>query len=212
MGYMDKLGKIDAAKKVWVGGLNAKTTWKTLEKHFNELLGEKPGVTEILPKGKACLAFETEDAASNAIATVNGSELDGKTLEVDVWTQKEKKERPQGEKKKKTSVKVLKTAFAKKALRTDLKLKEKLEKIDNELKVWVGGLNRETKAGALRKHFTEAGCKPHLLNLTGKDRACVSFKTAEEATEAISTMNATELDNKTIEVDEWKKLEKKDKT
>merc|ERR1719199_1679534 len=101
---MDKLGKIEAERKVWVGGLDKATTWGKLEKHFKEL-DCKPSVTEIMGRGSACLAFKTADEAANAIAVVNGSELVGQTIEVDVWTQKEKNERTPGDKPKKAVVK-----------------------------------------------------------------------------------------------------------
>merc|ERR1712151_1258902 len=89
--YMDKLAKIDASRKVWVGGLNEGTTWKQLEEHFKDVA--KPSVTEIMRKGKACLAFKTEDDAQSAIASLNGTELKGSVIEVDVWTQKERKDK-----------------------------------------------------------------------------------------------------------------------
>merc|ERR1712151_1462428 len=100
----------------------------------------------------------------------------------------------------KVTGKVLKTKLGKKT-RSDPKLKEKMSKIDPELLVWVGGMAEETTAGQLRRHFTEAGCKPHLVNLTGKDRAALSFKTADEALSAISALAGTELDGSALEVD-----------
>merc|ERR1712183_623082 len=232
--YMDKLAKIDASRKVWVGGLNESTTWKQLEAHFKDVA--KPSVTEIMRKGKACLAFKTEDDAQSAIASLNGTELKGSVIEVDVWTQKEKKDKADTKtgKLEKTKIqtkfgaktgKVEKTRIqtkfgakgakgekAAKKIRGDPKLKEKLAKVDDSLKVWVGGLAEETNFGALRKHFTEAGCKPHLTNLTGRDRACLSFKTTDEVEAAISSLNGTTLDERTLEVDVWTKIEKKGKS
>merc|ERR1712107_714310 len=70
--YMDKLGKIDASLKVWVGGLKDGITWKQLADHFKDVA--KPKVTEIMRKGRACLAFESEDDVQSAIASLNGSE------------------------------------------------------------------------------------------------------------------------------------------
>merc|ERR1712187_680076 len=54
-----KLKETDPTCKVWVGGLAEKTTWKALEKHFTEV--KKPKVTEIMRKGMACVAYETEE-------------------------------------------------------------------------------------------------------------------------------------------------------
>jgi RNA recognition motif-containing protein len=230
--FMDKLAKIDASRKVWIGDLSPKTTWKELEKHVEEVTGSKPSITEILPKGRACLAFKTDDEASSAIAIANDTELQGKTIKADVWTHKEKKDNAEeGNKKARKKVapknnallKVAKTLFAKSALgkaklsktkkptRGDAKMQEKLAKVDMDLKIWVGGMKKETTHGQLRKHFAEAGHKPHLINLTGKANACVSFKTADEATAAIPSLNGTELDGSTLEVDVWTKSEKTDK-
>jgi len=41
------------------------------------------------------------------------------------------------------------------------------------------------------------------VNLSGKKNACVSFKTAEEASSAIAELNGKELDGCTLEVDVW---------
>merc|ERR1711981_400849 len=70
---MDKIGKIEAERKVRVGGLPKDLSWGKLEKHFKEL-DCKPSMTEILSKGKgtAVLAYKTADEASTAIAVVNG--------------------------------------------------------------------------------------------------------------------------------------------
>merc|ERR1712232_307375 len=88
----EKLAEIEPDCKVWVGGLKAETTWKTLEKHFATVA--KPKVTSMLrKKGTACVAYESADDVLNAIATLNGSELQGKTLEVDSWVKPERREK-----------------------------------------------------------------------------------------------------------------------
>jgi RNA recognition motif-containing protein len=205
--FADKLAKIDKERKVWVGGLSAKTTWKTLEKHAEELLGTKPSITEMMGgKGRACLAFKTLEDAESAISTMNGSELDGTAIEVDVWTQKERTEK--SEKPKQTKKHAMKVTASGKVMRGDPKLTEKLKTVDNELKVWVGGLAPEISAGYLRKHFKNGGCTPQHTNLTGKDRACLAFKTVDEAQAAISALNGTTLESSTLEVDAWVKEER----
>jgi len=82
-----KLKQIPAENKVWVGGLPKGLTWQELEKHFEEL-SSKPKLTEIMAYGKAQLAYPDSDAAAAAIEAANGSEIKGKTIEVDVWTTK----------------------------------------------------------------------------------------------------------------------------
>lgn len=83
-----KLKETPDTCKVWIGGLDPKTTWKALEKHFVAVA--KPKVTEIMNKGKACVAYENEEDVAAAIAALNGTELDGKTLELDTWVKPER--------------------------------------------------------------------------------------------------------------------------
>jgi hypothetical protein len=86
---IQKLKKIEADHKVWVGGIAKGVTWKDLEKHF-ESNATKPSISEVMPNGTGVCAFKNAEDATAAIATVNGTELKGKTLEVDVWTKMEK--------------------------------------------------------------------------------------------------------------------------
>merc|ERR1712096_100987 len=99
---MNKLHKFAAERKVWIGGLSEGVNWKDLEKHFEETCGTKPKVTEITnpKKGTGVCAFESAEEAEAAIAAVNGSEFNGATLEVDTWTEKEKKEGEERPKRK----------------------------------------------------------------------------------------------------------------
>merc|ERR1712129_690573 len=113
---LDKLGKIEADHKVWVGGLDKEVTRGKLFTHFKDSV--KPHLFEVMSKGTACIAFKTADDAQLAIDTLNGSDFDGKEIQVDVWTQKEKKERKEGEprekrEKKRKQKSVLKTSFLK---------------------------------------------------------------------------------------------------
>merc|ERR1712151_799994 len=87
-----KLKETPAECKVWIGGLDPKTTWKALEKHFEPVA--KPKVTEIMKKGTACVGYEKEEDVVAAIAALNGTELDGKTLELDTWVKPDRKEKP----------------------------------------------------------------------------------------------------------------------
>merc|ERR1711879_525644 len=96
-------------------------------------------------------------------------------------------------------------------MRGDPKLREKLQTVDGSLKVWVGGLAEATTAVGLRKHFVENDCKPHLTNLQGKDKACLSFKTTDEVEKAVSALNGTTLDDNVLEVDVWVRPERKEK-
>merc|ERR1712192_78882 len=87
----EKLDKIDASLKAFIGGLSKGVTWKELEKHVASL-GTKPAITDVREKsGRACLAYKEESDVANAIASLNGTEFKGKTIEADVWTKPEKK-------------------------------------------------------------------------------------------------------------------------
>lgn len=208
---MDKLGKMDADRKVWVGGLENDASWKKLDAHFKEL-DCKPSLVEIMKKGTACLGFKTADEASSAIAVVNGSEFGGNTIEVDVWTQKEKKERTGDDKPKKRAAKTsLKRSGVSAGPKTLSKAGEKAKAVDHDLKVWVGDLNPKTTWKELKKHFVDNGCDVDLCDIMKPGRACVTFKTSDDATSAITAVNATELGGETINVDVWTKPERKEK-
>lgn len=208
---MDKLAKLDSNLKVWVGGLDEKTTWKALQKHFEEL-ATKPKLTEIMRKGRACCGFETPEDADAAISSVNGSDLEGASLEVDVWTQKEREPR---EKKasceKNQKAKLVKGKLAKAVLKKpDSKIAVQMKETDPSLKVWIGGLSEKTTWKQLAKHFEENGYKPKLSDLMKKKgTACVSFENESDVSDAISALNGTDLDGNSIEVDSWEKPERK---
>jgi len=199
---LDRLNDIEADLKVWIGGLSKKATWKSVEKHFEETCGLKPKFSEITNpiKGTGVAVFKSAEDASSAIAAVNGSDLDGKTLEVDVWTEKEKKEGVDKPKRK----------FGATFLKSKpVKAGKPIEPVDPALKVWVGGLSAKTGAVQLKKHFKDNGCEPDKVTLMKRGTGSVSFKTEDEATSAIGSMSGTELQGSTLEVDVWTKAEKK---
>merc|ERR1719316_1811700 len=59
------------------------------------LMGKGMGKGSNRHNGKAIVEFSSGAAAKKAIQTLNGTELDGRALELDVWTEKEGG-RPQG--------------------------------------------------------------------------------------------------------------------
>merc|ERR1719253_861978 len=82
------LRSFPAEKKIWIGGIPEEgVTYKELQAHF-------PGCKfATVMKGKGAgtggVAFATAEEATAAIATLNGSTLEGVTIVVDVWTKKE---------------------------------------------------------------------------------------------------------------------------
>eukprot|EP00442_Polarella_glacialis_P054407 CAMPEP_0115085698 /NCGR_PEP_ID=MMETSP0227-20121206/22101_1 /TAXON_ID=89957 /ORGANISM="Polarella glacialis, Strain CCMP 1383" /LENGTH=334 /DNA_ID=CAMNT_0002474927 /DNA_START=78 /DNA_END=1082 /DNA_ORIENTATION=- len=216
--YEEKLRTTDASLKVWVGGLAEGTNWKALEKHFAAV--KKPVVTEIMKKGTAVLAYDTVEDVELAIASFNGSDLDGQALEVDVWIQKPKREDavPRQKVKKVMPVKVMpvrqvviKTALKGKPTdEANRKMKEKLAAFDHALKVWVGGLPANTAWKALNEHLATVA-KPKLTHVMNKGTACVVFESSDDVAIVIASLNASEFNGNTIELDVWTKPERKEK-
>jgi len=211
---LDKLGKIESELKVWIGGLSKEVNRGKLCAHFKETC--KPHIFEIMNKGSACMSFKTAEEAQLAIDTFNGSELDGKEIQVDVWTKKEKKERSEGEQPRKTTS-VIKTSFLKgkkgnkgnKPGASPIALK--IKAVEHTMKVWVGGLSQKTTWKELKQHFVDNGCEVDMCDLMKPGTACCTFKSEDEATGAVGTMNGTELADNTIEVDVWTKPERREK-
>jgi len=83
-GTAQELVNVESERKVWVGGLPAELTKEEVEAHF-EAVGT-PFWVEMMPRGVACVAYDTADEASSAIDVLNGSELGGKSIQVDTWT------------------------------------------------------------------------------------------------------------------------------
>lgn len=80
----EKLKATDNTLKVWVGGLVEGTTAEQVDAHFKES-GLMPEVVDVLKRGQACAGFQTIEDVANAIAVLNGSVLNDKAIELDVW-------------------------------------------------------------------------------------------------------------------------------
>merc|ERR1712046_213105 len=80
------INRYDADKKVWVGNLpEDKATWKEL----NELFKTVGKVKWVAPLGKrssgtSCVVMGTAEEATAAISQLQGSEIGGKAIELDV--------------------------------------------------------------------------------------------------------------------------------
>eukprot|EP00746_Dinoflagellata_sp_MGD_P166329 gnl/MRDRNA2_/MRDRNA2_96137_c0_seq1.p1 gnl/MRDRNA2_/MRDRNA2_96137_c0~~gnl/MRDRNA2_/MRDRNA2_96137_c0_seq1.p1 ORF type:complete len:808 (+),score=214.43 gnl/MRDRNA2_/MRDRNA2_96137_c0_seq1:85-2508(+) len=77
------IGKIPASQKVWIGGLPPGCTWKDLQTHFDKV--GKTKWVEMMGKHKGVVAYRNEEDVVKAIATLNGSVINGYQIEVDVW-------------------------------------------------------------------------------------------------------------------------------
>ena len=71
------------AKRLYVGNLNYQTTDAGLREVFGEC-GEVTDVTVIEGKGFGFIEFSDDASADKAIETLNGVEVDGREIRVDV--------------------------------------------------------------------------------------------------------------------------------
>eukprot|EP00747_Dinoflagellata_sp_TGD_P140685 gnl/TRDRNA2_/TRDRNA2_176035_c0_seq10.p1 gnl/TRDRNA2_/TRDRNA2_176035_c0~~gnl/TRDRNA2_/TRDRNA2_176035_c0_seq10.p1 ORF type:complete len:130 (+),score=27.26 gnl/TRDRNA2_/TRDRNA2_176035_c0_seq10:96-485(+) len=88
-----KLLEFPAEQKVWVGGLPATATFKTLQEHMQQA-GSVKWVN--CHNGQGGIAFATAAEAQYAIAALNGSVYEGAAIQVDVWTEKPKTGKSKG--------------------------------------------------------------------------------------------------------------------
>mmetsp|Transcript_81866 Transcript_81866/g.149596 ORF Transcript_81866/g.149596 Transcript_81866/m.149596 type:complete len:120 (+) Transcript_81866:2-361(+) len=92
------------------------------------------------------------------------------------------------------------------------KIMDKVGKVADEEKIWLGGLAKSVTWKELEKFVEEtAGTKPKITNIMSKGTAVVVFKTADEATSAIAALSGAEIKGKALEADTWTKKEKKEK-
>merc|ERR1711924_450468 len=91
-GKRNRLMSFDQGRRVWLGSIPdgeyahpGDAGHAKLKEHLSQA-----GKCQYLSvsKGQGGAAFATEEEAQNAIATLNGSTLEGATIEVDVWTKK----------------------------------------------------------------------------------------------------------------------------
>jgi len=219
--YADKLKATDASLKVWIGGLSEKTTWKTLEKHFEGSVA-KPAITEIMGKGSAVISYKSVEQVSDAVAALDGSELDGNSIQVDVWVEKPKSERPprkaapklkpqpkQVAQPRKVMLKTGTKGAAKGKGKGDDKMKERLAAFKATQKVWIGGLAESTTWKELEKHLAEIA-KPKVTHIY-RGKGVAAYENEEDATTVIAALNGSELGGNMLEIDTWTKPEREKK-
>merc|ERR1719198_2500495 len=106
--------------------------------------------------------------------------------------------------------KVKAPAFTEKEKEERKKTMEKLAAIDNDRKVWVGGLPKDCTWKMVEQHFSKVASKPKITEIFSakKGTACLVFADEETAASAIAAGNGTTLKGKPLEVDVWTKVEK----
>mmetsp|Transcript_72605 Transcript_72605/g.126027 ORF Transcript_72605/g.126027 Transcript_72605/m.126027 type:complete len:122 (+) Transcript_72605:88-453(+) len=81
--------------KVWVGGLAESVKWKQLQEHVDAQVKSKwVEVFTGKSAGTGAVVFNTAEDAAKAVTVLNGTELGGAAIQVDVWVKKEKEEAP----------------------------------------------------------------------------------------------------------------------
>jgi len=83
-------GEPDEGRMVYVGGLPFKAEWQELKDHmkaageveFASIVANETGRS----RGVGFVRYKTEEEAQNAIDSLNGSVMDGRTITVDLWT------------------------------------------------------------------------------------------------------------------------------
>eukprot|EP00931_Biecheleriopsis_adriatica_P030772 TRINITY_DN180_c0_g1_i5.p1 TRINITY_DN180_c0_g1~~TRINITY_DN180_c0_g1_i5.p1 ORF type:complete len:223 (+),score=71.19 TRINITY_DN180_c0_g1_i5:83-751(+) len=213
---VEKLRAIDASQKVWVGGL-VNVDWKQLQEHFNQV-GKTIYAAVFEKSSTGCVAYKTAGEVATAVSALNGSVLAGQPIQVDYFT-------PPPDRKGKSKGKGYSKGYSKgwssapvviwqpvfqKGGKGKGKAKgkaseiEKLKKIDNSLKVWVGGLDSSVTWKQLEEHFNQAG-KTTWATVFSKGTGCVAYGTAEEAQTAIQALQGTTIGTCTIQVDTFDK-------
>jgi len=83
--------RVDPSKKVWIGGLASGTGWKELQEHMNQA-GKTKWCESFDGKGAGTgtAAYDTVEEVAQAISQLNGSVLNGATLQVDAWVKETK--------------------------------------------------------------------------------------------------------------------------
>mmetsp|Transcript_33572 Transcript_33572/g.88934 ORF Transcript_33572/g.88934 Transcript_33572/m.88934 type:complete len:113 (+) Transcript_33572:122-460(+) len=82
---------IDPTLKIWIGNLPETATWKELQE-----LGNEAGKTKWVDvfkgngAGTGMIAYSTVEEVAAAMEALKGKEINGSTIEVDVWVKAEK--------------------------------------------------------------------------------------------------------------------------
>jgi len=231
--------KGDPEKLVYVGNLAYSVTWEELKAHmsqagtveFCKVLTED-GWDSGKSRGTGCVKYATAEAASLAVKKLAETDLAGRNIFVDHWTQggaattirkggSHKGTGKAGGKTRSSSFTASGKGWGKKARSSPYMSAGGKEndsaahlqvRGDPEKMVYVGNLAFTVTWQDLKAHMSSAGTVEFCKVLTedgwdnGRSRGtgCVRFATAEEANYAITTLAETNLSGRNILVDHWK--------
>lgn len=207
----------DEPRMVYVGNLPWNLRWQDLKDHmrtageveFSKIL-TYDGSDWGRSRGIAYVRFSTEAEAKAAVATLNKTELSGRTITVDAWT---------GSKPKVGGGKGMFWGFGGKGFMGKGywfgggKGGGKSMRVfgDTTQMVYVGNLPYKMEWQEVKDVMKSAGTVEFVKIMTqdgsnytsSKGSACVRFSSAEEANTAIATLNGTELQGRKLVVDAW---------
>merc|ERR1719277_1718891 len=212
-------GDPDEGRMIYVGKVPFSANWQKLKDHmkqageveFVQILSNEYGKS----RGVGFVRYSTAEMAQAAIATLNGTTMEGTDhpLEVDVWTGA--KPRTQKGAPGPMMMKGFGGFGGKCGMWTPMFWAGGGGKFggmgkggkgggvqhDKSLKVWVGSLPQGAKWQELKEHFNQAGTV-EFCNVRGSSGE-VRFATAEQAQQAINTLNGSEFGGAALVVDKW---------
>lgn len=217
--YTGGKGVEDDACKVFVGNLPFSAEWQELKDHFSQcgtvvdtkvltMDGKGGGRTKGRSRGKGLVVFSSAAEAQTAIASLNGSMMDDRQIEVDVWT------RGQGTGGKGGAGKGAGWAWSPPAGKASGKGTFANSAPDSHM-VYVGNLPFQAEWQELKDHFAQCGTvvdtKVHTTDGKGGGRTkgrsrgtgTVTFSSAAEATQAVKMLNGSVMMDREIVVDVW---------
>jgi len=207
----------DIPRMVYVGNIPWRVQWQDLKDHMKQ--AGTVEFTRILTldgtewgrsRGVGYVRYSTEEEAQNAVATLNGTELMGRTITVDPWTGGKPRDGPSRKGMEKGFGKGygMKGFFGFKGKGWGKSLQVHG---DQEQMVYVGNIPWKMQWQDLKDHMKSAGTVEFVKMLTedgtdwGRSRgvACVRYSAVAEADRAVATLNGTDVNGRTITVDKW---------
>jgi RNA recognition motif-containing protein len=196
----------DEPRLIYVGNLAWSVKWQDLKDHMKQA-GEvefakiltREGPDWGRSRGIGYVRYSTEEEAKNAVATLNNTELAGRTIVVDVWTGNKPRD--------------FNGAFSFFPGKGGGKGFGRTVKVHGDFgqMVYVGNLPFKAEWQDLKDHMKGVGSVEFVKILTedgtswgrSKGIGCVRYSSAEEASQAVSMLNGSEMMGRALVVDLW---------
>jgi len=166
----------DKGCKLFVHGVKQ----ETVDEAINDAFAKYGEVIDVFNPGKgfAFVTLASEEEANKAVENLNGKELFGNTVSVNISKPKEKPETPSNSKK-------------------DGKSKKKKKESKEGIRLFVSNVDENTSKDDLKAAFEPHGTVTDVYN-PGKGFAFVTLSTKDEAEKAIEALNGKEVCGKEI--------------